>query len=711
MLSTVASRPSALRRAAWAAAVLIGSMTASPLFASFGGTDIVIPASARAAGVSPAQFYSTLWVTNPGAVPANVTLQYLRRDVSNTAPSSVAVTVAAGETKKYENFVEGLFGLSSASGAVRILADQEVVASSRTYNLPTGSTLRDANGLFFGAIPASFAIGNGETAQLQGVSQNGSEDFRYNFGLVEIGGAAATVRVNVRESNGTLLGTKDYPLQAFEPKQYAITDAAPGLASSNARIEATVVAGTGKVLVYGTGIANGSQDSIGFEMSFKTSLLSAGVSSLNGLTGAVTLAAGANVTITPLGNTLTIAASGAGGGGLTLPFTGSASTTGGNAAFAVGNTGAGVGILATASDKAISGAATSTGGNVFAIQGVITSSSPGGFSAGLRGINNGTSGSGIGVWGSQAGSGWGVYGTAESGGRGVYGVADGGGSGVYGANGGTGTGVYGYNTATGAGVYGRRGAVSGLTDANTGGVWGDSRDFIGVVGLSSGSVGVAGASSTRYGVQGVSYGTSGANSSAVIGFAQGSGSPAGYFSGNVQVTGSVSKASGSFKIDHPLDPENKYLYHSFVESPDMLNVYNGNAVLGANGEAVVVLPEWFEALNGEYRYQLTCIGGFAPVYVADEISENRFRIAGGKAGLKVSWQVTGVRKDAWAKAHRIPVEEAKPDEERGYYLHPEEQGQPEEKGILWARDREGMARMKQTREAVRAAKRPPASED
>src|SRR5262249_17366466 len=116
-----------------------------------------------------------------------------------------------------------------------------------------------------------------------------------------------------------------------------------------------------------------------------------------------------------------------------------------------------------------------------------------------------------------------------------------------------------------------------------------------------------------------------------------------HINGNVDVTGTISKGAGSFKIDHPLDPENKYLYHSFVESPDMMNIYNGTAVLDDHGEATIMLPNWFEALNRDFRYQLTCIGGFAPVYVAHEIAGNSFRIGGGKSGLKVSWQVTGVR--------------------------------------------------------------------
>ena len=150
----------------------------------------------------------------------------------------------------------------------------------------------------------------------------------------------------------------------------------------------------------------------------------------------------------------------------------------------------------------------------------------------------------------------------------------------------------------------------------------------------------------------------------------------GYFSGTVTVTGALSKGSGSFKIDHPLDPENQYLYHSFVESPDMMNVYNGNIILDELGVAEVSMPDWFEHLNMEFRYQLTCIGGFAQVFIAEELNESSFKIAGGSPGLKVSWQITGIRKDPYAMQNRIEVEVEKEKQFRGYYLHPEAYDQP-----------------------------------
>jgi hypothetical protein len=319
-------------------------------------------------------------------------------------------------------------------------------------------------------------------------------------------------------------------------------------------------------------------------------------------------------------------------GSLALPFGASASVSG--ALMALANTGS------AASSMGLYAQTSSVVDSARAIHGIITSVNPGGYSAGVRGENKGTSLDGYGVWGSQKGNGSGVYGTSVSG-NGVFGLTTTGSSnGVYGqSDGADGNGVFGYanNGSAAWGVYG--------SNSNNG-------------------AGVSGYSYKGFGVRGQSD----------SGFA-------GKFVGNVDITGTLSKAAGSFKIDHPLDPANKYLYHSFVESPDMKNLYDGIAVLGSNGTAVVELPAWFGALNKDVRYQLTCIGAFEPVYVADEVKDNRFTIAGGSPGRKVSWMVTGVRNDAFARAHRIPVEEEKGAEERGRYLHPGAFGLPEDLAI------------------------------
>ena len=170
-----------------------------------------------------------------------------------------------------------------------------------------------------------------------------------------------------------------------------------------------------------------------------------------------------------------------------------------------------------------------------------------------------------------------------------------------------------------------------------------------------------------------------------------------FSNGNAHVAGTLSKSAGTFKIDHPLDPANKYLSHSFVESPDMMNIYNGNVTTDAKGDAVVELPKYFEALNKDFRYQLTVIGTFAQAIVADEIKNNRFAIRTNAANVKVSWQVTGVRQDAYANKNRIKVEEEKTRQERGFYLHPEAFEQPDERSVEWARHPAMMRRMKETR--------------
>jgi len=162
---------------------------------------------------------------------------------------------------------------------------------------------------------------------------------------------------------------------------------------------------------------------------------------------------------------------------------------------------------------------------------------------------------------------------------------------------------------------------------------------------------------------------------------------AGYFSsGNVNVVNMLSKGGGTFKIDHPLDPENKILFHSFVESPDMMNIYNGNITTDANGDAVIEMPAYFNALNAEFRYQLTTIGSFAQVMVSEKINGNSFKIKSNAPNVEVSWMVTGIRKDAFANQHRVQVEVEKNADEKGKYIHPTAFGLPESRGIDFANE-------------------------
>ena len=157
---------------------------------------------------------------------------------------------------------------------------------------------------------------------------------------------------------------------------------------------------------------------------------------------------------------------------------------------------------------------------------------------------------------------------------------------------------------------------------------------------------------------------------------------AGRFLGDVDVSGTLNANSKNFKIDHPRDPTGKYLKHSTIESRNRLNVYTGNVTLDGAGAATVELPAYVEAINRDYRYQLTAIGAAAPrLHIAAELDNNSFRIAGGEAGMKVSWRITGIRNDAWAREHPFQSVVDKPAAKQGTYRNPEVHGVPRTQGI------------------------------
>jgi hypothetical protein len=354
----------------------------------------------------------------------------------------------------------------------------------------------------------------------------------------------------------------------------------------------------------------------------------------------------------------------------------------------------------------VQGVAQGTGG-----LGVYGKSGPGTSAVGVKG----ESASGIGVQGICSGNGFGVrgkggysgvYGQADSygvigstpSGYGVYGAGD---TGLYGSGATYGVQAYGstcgvYGSSSSSGVFGQGGSY-GVYGSGATGVYGTSSAGSGVYGATShpnqpavygsgGMYGVQGANARTAGVRGdsgyvgvwgegtswgffsIATGTSGQNYGIMSETRSRTSGYAGYFKGNVYVEGTVRKTAGSFTIDHPLDPERKWLSHSFVESPDMMNVYNGNVTTDASGFATVKLPAYFAALNRDFRYQLTVIGTFAQAIVDREIQNNQFRIRTDKGRVKVSWLVTGIRQDDYAKEHPIVVEEAKKGFETGARL-------------------------------------------
>jgi hypothetical protein len=257
-------------------------------------------------------------------------------------------------------------------------------------------------------------------------------------------------------------------------------------------------------------------------------------------------------------------------------------------------------------------------------------------------------------------------------------------------------GSVGATSVTATNIYGNFLSVSGSGisgySSSSAGVTGQSGSGYGVQGYSTSAIGVYGQSNAAFsaglygvsayiGVQGVSSGTD-AGRQAVRGENNGSTTGyAGFFNGKVWVYGTLVKNAGSFKIDHPLDPANKFLSHSFVESPDMKNIYDGVVTTDKNGKATVTLPDYFEALNKDFRYQLTPVGKFSKVVISKEIMNNQFEIETSEKNVVVSWQITGTRIDAYAEANRIQVEELKEGNDIGRYIYPQGFGK-DDKEIL-----------------------------
>ena len=358
--------------------------------------------------------------------------------------------------------------------------------------------------------------------------------------------------------------------------------------------------------------------------------------------------AGAGKTITADSGPVTINATGTGAAGIGLLVSHSGSNT------------AAVGVSFSGTGNAIQ-AASSNAANAFATIQASTNSSTVSNSA-LFGQSTGAARAIAGQVEASATADVAVRGLnlRTNGGIGVEGVAVNGVSGASSNN--QGFGVFATNTGTAnvaSGYYAV--AIAGVA-ANGVGVQGQTQNaqLPGVLGqnLATGTtynnIGIYGQSNTGVGVYGESLG----NFYGV--FAE----------GDLGASGAK-----TFLIDHPLDPGGKFLKHFSMESNEVLNIYRGVVTCDASGEAVVTLPDYVEAINRNYSYQLTPIGAYAGLYVKEKMQNGKFRIAGAQPGMEVSWQLVGERNDAYFVKHpekrQAEVEKA----QKGTYISPELHGQ------------------------------------
>jgi hypothetical protein len=280
---------------------------------------------------------------------------------------------------------------------------------------------------------------------------------------------------------------------------------------------------------------------------------------------------------------------------------------------------------------------------------IATSTTAGNTFSAMQATTNSSSAAASAIIGSSSGAAWGVAGQVLNGSTAQ--------AAVYGSN---------LRTNGGHGVYGI--------------------GYNGVVGQTSYSQGNAGYFENLDAIAplGNGIGTAGKGYYGVVGEDRYLGGAAGAYgvlaNGNMGATGTK-----TFIIDHPKDPENKTLRHFSVESNEVLNIYRGTAAFDANGEVRIDLPDYFADINRNPNYQLTPIGGPGQLYIKQKIENNQFVIAGGQAGMEVSWTVTAERNDAYLQQNpeQREVEVEKRADQKGKYFMPYLYNQPAEKGILY----------------------------
>jgi hypothetical protein len=261
-------------------AALLAVLVASSALAITPGTDLYVPAVGHGVGAVvngiQAWWRSDVWIFNPSTTQAaTVDISLLLRKQANPNPAVRRITVNAGETRYLQDIVgptPGLFNLDNTYGGLRIVSTIPVAVSGRSYdaNVTVTGKGQGTAGQFFSGVPASLAIGPGDSTDVFGLDQDGFQttgNWRSNLAFVETTGNPVELTIQRIDSDGTVLGSIPFDLLGRQVDQinYVVTAIASSY-GANQRIRVTVNGGTGRAIVNASRLDNRTGDPTTIEM-------------------------------------------------------------------------------------------------------------------------------------------------------------------------------------------------------------------------------------------------------------------------------------------------------------------------------------------------------------------------------------------------------------------------------------------------------------
>ena len=248
--------------------VTLTMLCASNVYAAYTDAELFVPIAGRGYQADGRIFTTTLWVTNAGTKPAHATLQFLRASQTNPSARGITFALEGGTTRVFDPIGIDVLGSDNITGALRLSSDQPLLATARIASHLESELLSRAVATTFNAIPARFAIGNGQTAIAHGAVLGPTAMERYKMYVVETVGQPLSYSIAIVSQDGVTIAQKGFYIAPREERGIDLGDEFPNVRSDHAIVRVRGVNGNGRIIFAGAQIARESQDSNAYEMSY-----------------------------------------------------------------------------------------------------------------------------------------------------------------------------------------------------------------------------------------------------------------------------------------------------------------------------------------------------------------------------------------------------------------------------------------------------------